>query len=77
MLVLSRKANESLTIGNDIKITIVGINGDKVRVGIEAPRSVRILRTETLDQTIAQNKAIAAAVIDMDMLMDLKLQVKE
>lgn len=46
MLVLSRAVDESLTIGPDIKITIVRIAGDKVRLGIEAPAEVPILRDD-------------------------------
>lgn len=46
MLVLSRKINESIVIGADITVTIVDIRGDKIRLGIEAPNEVRILRSE-------------------------------
>jgi len=46
MLVLSRKKNEKLMIGDEIEITIVRISGDKCRIGIEAPEGVKILRGE-------------------------------
>jgi carbon storage regulator len=46
MLVLSRKTNESIIIGDDIKIVIVEVRGDKVRLGIEAPRDVTVHRSE-------------------------------
>ncbi len=46
MLVLSRKKNESITIGDGIIITIVEVKGDKVRLGIEAPREVSVHRQE-------------------------------
>ena len=49
MLVLGRKSGESIRIGEGIQITVVGINGNRVRLGIEAPDSVRVLRAE-LDQ---------------------------
>jgi carbon storage regulator len=46
MLVLSRKTNEEIHIGSDITITLVAIQGNKVRIGIQAPNSVKILRAE-------------------------------
>ena len=49
MLVLSRKKNESIVINNDIKIVVVEIRGDKVRLGVEAPREVPVHRREVYD----------------------------
>jgi carbon storage regulator len=49
MLVLSRKKNESIIINNDIVITIVEIRGDKVRLGIEAPKDVPVHRMEVYE----------------------------
>lgn len=46
MLVLSRKESERIRLGDDIVVTIVRISGDKVRVGIEAPSDVLVLRDE-------------------------------
>jgi carbon storage regulator CsrA len=46
MLVLTRKAQESIRIGADITITVVRLEGKTVRLGVEAPRSVRVLRAE-------------------------------
>lgn len=46
MLVLSRKKNERLHVGEDITITVVGVNGDRARLGIDAPMSHRIWRDE-------------------------------
>jgi carbon storage regulator CsrA len=50
MLVLTRKANEEILIGDDIKITLVRIRGNSVRIGIEAPREVRVVRGELVDR---------------------------
>jgi len=49
MLVLSRKKNESIVINNDIRIVVVEIRGDKVRLGVEAPREVPVHRHEVYD----------------------------
>jgi carbon storage regulator len=46
MLVLSRKAGERLLIGDDVVITVVRVAGSKVRLGVDAPQSVRVLRDE-------------------------------
>jgi carbon storage regulator CsrA len=46
MLVLTRKLDESIRIGDDIKITILRIKGNTIRLGIEAPRDVRVVRSE-------------------------------
>jgi carbon storage regulator len=46
MLVLSRKPQESIQIGSDITVTVVQVDGDKVRISIDAPRHIRIIRTE-------------------------------
>ncbi|MGL4552333.1 MAG: carbon storage regulator CsrA [Gemmataceae bacterium] len=49
MLVLSRKKNESIVINNDITVTVVEIRGDKVRLGIVAPKDVPVHRQEVYD----------------------------
>jgi carbon storage regulator len=46
MLVISRKINESITIGDKIVVTILGVEGDRVKLGIDAPREMIILRQE-------------------------------
>lgn len=56
MLVLSRKKNESIVIDNDITIVVVEIRGDKVRLGVEAPKEVPVHRREVFD-AIRRNEA--------------------
>ncbi len=56
MLVLTRKQNEGILIGNEIKITLIDIDGDKVRLGIEAPRNVRVIREELLAEIGKENR---------------------
>lgn len=46
MLVLSRKQNERIRVGDSVVVTVVRVSGDKVRIGIEAPPNVRVLRDE-------------------------------
>ena len=46
MLVLTRKSNQSIMIGDEIEVSVLAIMGEKVRIGIEAPRSVPVLRKE-------------------------------
>jgi carbon storage regulator len=46
MLVLTRKSNQSIMIGDDIEVSVLAIMGEKVRIGIDAPRSVPVFRKE-------------------------------
>ena len=55
MLVLSRKSNESIVINDNITITVVEIRGDKVRLGIVAPKDIPVHRQEVYDQIHAQS----------------------
>lgn len=55
MLVLSRKKNESIIINNDIIVTVVEIRGDKVRLGIVAPKEIPVHRQEVHDAIHAQD----------------------
>ncbi len=57
MLVLSRKKNESIVINDDITIVVVEIRGDKVRLGVEAPKEVPVHRKEVFD-AIKRNESL-------------------
>jgi carbon storage regulator len=50
MLVLTRRLNEAIVIEGGIRVTVVGVKGDKVRLGVEAPESVRVDREEVHDR---------------------------
>lgn len=56
MLVLSRKKNECIVINNDIKIHVIEIRGDKVRLGVEAPKEVPVHRQEVYEAIQRNNK---------------------
>lgn len=61
MLQLSRKAGETIVIGDDIRVTVMQVAGGSVRVGIEAPRSVPVYREELWLAVQAENRAAAEA----------------
>ena len=61
MLVLTRKPEQSLHLGDDITLTILAIEGDRVKLGIKAPRTVSVLRHEVYLQIRAANESAAAA----------------
>ncbi|MDE6773978.1 MAG: carbon storage regulator CsrA, partial [Treponemataceae bacterium] len=60
MLILSRKVDEKIKIGSDITLTIIEIHGDQVKIGVEAPKNVKVFRQEVYDSSQAQNRAAAA-----------------
>lgn len=47
MLIVTRRVGESITIGNDVKLTVLGVKGSQVRLGIDAPREIAIHRGDT------------------------------
>ena len=57
MLIISRKKNEGIIINGDIIITVADVQGDKVRIGINAPESIKIMRKELLDTEKANREA--------------------
>ena len=63
MLILTRKVGETLMIGNDISMTVLGVTGNQVRVGVNAPRDVTIHREE-IYQRIKESKNSCASEIN-------------
>lgn len=66
MLILSRKINEKIMIGEDISLTIIEIRGDQVKVGVEAPKSVKVFRQEVYEAIQNENKAAATLNANLD-----------
>lgn len=71
MLILSRKVDEKIKIGNDITLTIIEIHGDQVKIGVEAPKSVKVFRQEVFNAIQNQNKEAAAGSIALEALSAL------
>ena len=69
MLVLTRKVNESIIIGDDIEITVVEIKGDHVKLGITAPRNITVHRKEVY--LAIQRENIVAAKSEVDKLSEI------
>jgi carbon storage regulator len=71
LLVLTRKSNQSIMIGDDIEVSVLAVMGEKVRIGISAPRTVPVFRKEVyleikLDETEGdQREAVAKALEDL------------
>ncbi len=57
-MIISRKSGESFILGDDIKISVLEIIGDKVKIGIEAPKTVKILRSEVIETEKSNIEAV-------------------
>ncbi|MER1957435.1 MAG: carbon storage regulator CsrA [Solibacillus sp.] len=72
MLVLSRKKGESIMIGDHIELKVIAVEGDQVKLGIVAPKSVKVHRHEVFESIMQQNKEALDAVPDF--VKNLKLK---
>ena len=61
MLILNRKTNESVCLGNDIRVTVLGMSGQSVRLGFQAPRDLPIHREEVYERMLLERGKSAAA----------------
>lgn len=71
MLILTRKLNESLIIGDNIEIKVIKIEDGKVRLGISAPKNIDIHRKEIYDMIVEENKKASAIDMKLDHLKGL------
>jgi len=71
MLVLTRKVGESFIIGDDIEVVVLKIEGSEVKIGISAPRCVKIYRTEIYKKIVEEN--LRASSVSVDSLKGVKV----
>jgi len=74
MLVLSRLCDETIMIGDEVQITVVDIRGDKVRLGITAPRQVQVHRKEVYDAIKTENTGATQVQADDLIIADTSLR---
>ncbi|MBQ5632726.1 MAG: carbon storage regulator CsrA [Treponema sp.] len=73
MLILSRKTDQQIKIGDDITITIIEIHDGQVKIGVEAPRNIKVFRQEVFNAIQTENKE---AVVNSDMMGALSKLLK-
>ena len=75
MLILSRKTDQQIKIGDDITITIIDIKGDQVKIGVEAPKSVKEFRQEVFNAI--KNENTAASIVNNDVVNTISKILKK
>lgn len=73
MLILSRKTNQKILIGNNIELTIIEVRGDQVKVGINAPQEIQVFRQELYKEIQAENKSAATTLSSQPSLPNLDM----
>ncbi len=77
MLVLARRLNESIMIGDDIEVVVIDMKGDQVKLGIKAPKKVTVHRKEIYQEIRQENIAAMGSDFDPDKLRDLSDMFKK
>lgn len=75
MLVISRKIDEKIKIGEDIEIVVIGFDKNQVKLGIKAPKHITILRNELIEQIKKENKK-ATKEVNINLLKDITKNLK-
>ena len=75
MLILSRRLNEKIVIGDNITVSVVEVRGDQVKLGIDAPRSVKVFREEVFNAIQEENRKAAASGMQLPE-MDIPVRAK-
>ena len=65
MLILTRKLGERIVIGEDVVISVVEVRGDQVKLGIDAPRNVKVFRQEVFNSIQQENQRAAESLLDL------------
>ena len=76
MLILSRRVNEKIVIGDNIVVSVVEVRGDQVKLGIDAPRNVKVFRQEVFNAIQEENRKAAASGMQLP-LMDIPMLNKD
>lgn len=76
MLVLARRAGETIVINGEIRVTVLSVEGERARLGIEAPRSIPIVREEIYEAVRAENLHASRAPQDIDLLRKLGITLR-
>ena len=71
MLISTRKTNEKIKIGNEITLSIIEIKGEQVKIGVEAPKEVKVFRQEVFNAIQNENRAAATSQESISALSDL------
>ncbi|MBW1914335.1 MAG: carbon storage regulator CsrA [Deltaproteobacteria bacterium] len=71
MLVLTRKVEESITIGNNITVTVFEIKGNQIKLGISAPKNIPVNRTEVYESIMKENIRASRTPDDLEILSEL------
>jgi carbon storage regulator len=74
MLVLSRKIDESIMIGGNIEVVVLGVEGDNVKIGIRAPKDIEILRKELYDNIQSSNREAVSSLKSLNDVVQLLKQ---